>query len=57
MQTENRDKYPQGEMIEERCELYLQTVNGRLNEIERRMEMQCDEKKVVEIVRKTIGII
>ena len=38
-------------MIEERCELYLQTVNGRLNEIERRMEMQC------EIVRTTIGII
>ena len=32
-------------------------MNDRLNEIERRMEMQCDKKKVVEIVRKTIGII
>ena len=37
-------------VIEERCEMYLKTMNTRFEDIEKKWDSKCDSKEVKEIV-------
>lgn len=41
-------------IIQERCELYLETINARLETLETKLQDKCDEQEVKEIVRKEL---
>ena len=42
-------------VIEERCELYLATINDRLGSIERQLQTKCDADAVKVIVHEALG--
>ena len=41
-------------VIEERCQFYFESINARLDEVERKLEGKCDENQVKEMIRKTM---
>ena len=43
-------------MIEERCLFYCQSINDRLEEVEKQLRTKCDETKVKELIKEMEGV-